>query len=231
MFEFKKFSIRHDRSSMKVGTDSVLLGAWCDVNNAKTILDVGTGCGILALMLAQRNQDVVVDAIDIDHNSVLQAKDNFNNSPWGIRLNAIEQDFTCYKTNKKYDLIVSNPPFFSNGILPENIARTNARHTITLTYQSLILNAKSLLSNSGKIAIVAPFDCFQEILDVCNNNDLYISNIVNIKTTPCKVPKRILIEITNQPKDMVTSTLIIADTQNEYTEEFRQLCSPFYLNL
>lgn len=231
MFRFKEFTVKHDRSSMKVGTDSVILGAWCDVSQARTALDVGTGCGIIALMLAQRNANLQVDAIDIDHDSVTQATENFSDSPWSNRLNATEQDFITLEVGKKYDLIVSNPPFFTNGILPCGEARINARHTVTLTYHSLLSKAKTLLKSEGKIAIVAPDDCLKEILNACDDNHLFISKLTHIKTSPNKSPKRVLCEITQEPNKTTSATLIITDLDNEYTEEFRNLCRSFYLAL
>ena len=123
-FRFKKFRVINDKTAMKVGTDGVLLGAWCDVSAATSVLDVGAGCGLIALMIAQRNDHAMIDAIDIDCCAVEEAYINFHDSPWGGRLNVREADFNIFANScvKKYDLIVSNPPFFSNGVMPAGVS-------------------------------------------------------------------------------------------------------------
>ena len=122
VFKFKQFAVLNDRTAMKVGTDGVLLGAWCPVEGARRVLDVGTGCGVIALMVAHRNTDAVIDAIDIDHDAIDEATLNFANSPWSERLTAIEGDFNNLNTAVGYDLIVSNPPYFTDSLLPPDEA-------------------------------------------------------------------------------------------------------------
>ncbi len=229
MFRFKQFAVEHDRSSMKVGTDGVLLGAWCDVARASSALDVGTGCGVIALMLAQRNPSLRVDAIDIDHDSVEQARDNFEASPWSDRLMAIEGDFKVVELARKYDLIVSNPPFFVNGILPPAEARKNARHTQSLTYAQLLSRAKSLLADAGKIAIVSPVDVSEVILDACAENQLCVNRMTEVLSIENTPPKRLLWEITRSIVSMQCDTLTIEKIPGEFTEEYRALCRDFYL--
>ena len=229
MFRFKQFSVEHDRSSMKVGTDGVLLGAWCDVTGARRALDVGTGSGVIALMLAQRAPGLIVDAIDIDHDSVVEAQGNFSHSPWGYRLCAIEGDFSTMELPGKYDIIVSNPPFFTNGVLPPLHQRMNARHTQSLTYGQLLSRAQSLLTNAGKISFISPADVAEVILDTCSSNNLYISKItevISVKNTP---PKRLLWEMTNVECVTSRGVLTIENTPGDFTEEYRELCRDFYL--
>lgn len=214
---------------MKVGTDSVLIGAWSDVSSARRALDVGTGCGVIALMLAQRGHGLKVDAVDIDHDSIVEANGNFTRSPWGDRVNAIEGDFTAVEYPEKYDLIVSNPPFFTNGVLPSGMARMNARHTCSLTYRDLLTRAKSLLADAGKIAIVSPVDASKEILEVCGDILLYVSKVTFIVPIEGMEPKRILWEFTPLECHTERNTLVIEKIPGEYTEEFRALCRDFYL--
>lgn len=214
---------------MKVGTDSVLIGAWSDVSDARRALDVGTGCGVIALMLAQRQLGLTVDAVDIDHDSAVEATGNFERSPWADRLTAHEGDFTAIGLPEKYDLIVSNPPFFTNGVLPPEASRKNARHTCTLTYDALLCKASSLLNDAGKIAIVSPVDVSKEILEACNNNGLYISKVTEVVSVAGLPPKRLLWEFVKNATETVRETLTIEKFPGEYTEEYRALCRDFYL--
>ena len=214
---------------MKVGTDGVLLGAWCDIQGAKRALDVGTGSGLIAMMMAQRNLALNIDAIDIDHDSITQASCNFENCQWSERLHAIEGDYVSFQLAKKYDIIVSNPPFFNNGVLPPATSRMNARHTVSLSYDQLLAKSKSLLADSGKIAIVSPADCVNVILDACGINELFVSKIVEIFSVDDKPAKRILWEITSVSTTTTHSSIVIRNSNNEFTEEYRELCKDFYL--
>lgn len=229
MFRFKQFSVEHRRSSVKVGTDGVLIGAWCDVSGVTTALDVGTGCGLIALMLAQRSSVAVIDAVDIDHDSIEESKENFKSSPWGDRLHCHECDFTKFDCGKKYDLIVSNPPFFVNGILAPNQSRRNARHTVTLTYEKLLSHAAELLEDDGKIAIISPVDVREEILDVCQDNKLFVSSITEVISVARKEPVRLLWQISKKMCETVISELVIETSPGVYSEAYKALCQGFYL--
>lgn len=229
MFRFKHFQVEHDRSSMKVGTDGVLLGSWCDVSSAHRVLDVGTGCGLIALMVAQRNSIATVDAIDVDAASIAEATSNFEKSPWGNRLYAVNADYCTFESVEKYDLIVSNPPFFTNGILSPNEIRRNARHTQSLTFEQLIVKSKSLLTDAGILSIVTPTDAYKEILDMCKVNNLYVSNICNVFSMPGLQPKRLLWKIVKTPVQTVTDGLVIESSPGCYSDDFINLCRDFYL--
>ena len=139
---------------MKVGTDGVLLGAWCPVEGASRVLDVGTGCGVIALMIAQRNVEAIIEGIDIDEAAIDEAIFNFEQSPWSNRLTARLQDFNGMGGEKRYDLIVSNPPYFTHGVLPTGDARVQARHTRSLTYGGLIDGASRLLTATGSLSLI-----------------------------------------------------------------------------
>ena len=229
MFRFKHFQVEHDRSSMKVGTDGVLLGSWCDVSSAHRVLDVGTGCGLIALMVAQRNSIATVDAIDVDAASIAEATSNFGKSPWGNRLYAVNDDYCTFESVEKYDLIVSNPPFFTNGILSPKEIRRNARHTQSLTFEQLIVKSKSLLTDAGILSIVTPTDAYKEILDMCKVNNLYVSNICNVFPMPGVQPKRLLWKIVKTPVQTVTDGLVIESSPGCYSDDFINLCRDFYL--
>ena len=148
-FIFKQFKIQQDNTAMKVGTDGVLLGAWADSENATNILDIGTGTGLIALMLAQRNLKANITAIEIDEQASLQASENFNNSPWEIRLSIKNLKLQDFVVEEKFDLIVSNPPFFNNTFQANSSERNIARQTETLSFNELLKNTASLLSENG----------------------------------------------------------------------------------
>lgn len=229
MFRFKQFQVEHDRSSMKVGTDGVLLGSWCDVSHASRVLDVGTGCGLIALMVAQRNSISIVDAIDIDVASVSQAAENFKKSPWSERLNAINADYCTFECTNKYDLIVSNPPFFTNGVLSPNEVRRNARHTQSLTFEQLIVKSKSILTDAGILSIVTPVDVYKDILDICMANGLYVSKICNVYPVSNLPVKRLLWNIVMTPTKTICNDLVIEASPGNYSDDFINLCRDFYL--
>lgn len=233
-FRFKRFEVLNDRTAMKVGTDGVLLGAWCDVAGARRVLDVGTGCGVIALMVAQRNAEAIIDAIEIDGASAQEAALNFSRSPWSERLHVVACDFNSVEawwSGEKYDLIVSNPPFFTNGILPPDASRMSARHTQHLTYGQLLKNAGMLLTDGGKIALITPFDSVKEIIEGCVFNNLNISRKVNIVSVYGSTPKRVLWELVKYSCTMHESELVIEISPGVFSEEYVALCKDFYLKM
>ena len=183
-FRFKQFAVLNDKTAMKVGTDGVLLGAWCDVCEAKSVLDVGTGCGLIALMIAQRNADCNIDCIDIDEGAIEEARINADNSPWSDRIHPFMSDFKQFICDKKYDLIVSNPPFFNNGVLAPDKSRQNARHTVELSFEQLIHKAISLLSDKGKLCLISATDAEEEITKSCAEVGAFVNQKVVIYTKP-----------------------------------------------
>ncbi|MBQ3910329.1 MAG: methyltransferase, partial [Muribaculaceae bacterium] len=156
IFRFKQFGVLNDKTAMKVGTDGVLLGAWCNVTGARRVLDVGTGCGLIALMVAQRNQGAAVTAIDIDDEAVGEARVNVARSPWSDRVEALCVDFNDFAAQEPFDLIVSNPPFFTENVMAPDQSRNVARHSVSLTMEQLIGNSKPLLAHGGRLAFIAP---------------------------------------------------------------------------
>lgn len=232
IFKFKQFQVEHSRAAMKVGTDAVLLGAWCGVQGVRRALDVGTGCGVIALMVAQRAPEARVTAIDIDPEAVAEAADNFAASPWSDRLSARQCDFKQFApgTEEKYDLIVSNPPYFMNGVLPSGDSRTMARHTTELTYRQLLDGAKLLLDSNGRLAIVAPADCESQVLEDCAWCGYSPLRITEVAPVDGAAPKRLLWELVpRQGVETERTQLAIEHSPLNYTDEYRRLCRDFYL--
>ena len=231
IFRFKQFSVSHARSAMKVGTDGVLLGAWCSVGGCRRVLDVGTGCGLIALMVAQRNDAVRVDAIDVDAGAVADARSNFAASPWPERLNALETDFNAFEPDGPYDLIVSNPPFFSDSLLPPDAQRAVARHGGLLTYDQLVGKAAAMLTPRGMLALVTPSQARSRVLECASFARLTLLRMTSVQTAAGVDAKRILWEFGREPGPTATSVLAIRDASGGYSADYRRLCSGFYLEL
>lgn len=230
VFRFKQFAVLNDRTAMKVGTDGVLLGAWCPVAGARHVLDVGTGCGVIALMIAQRNHEAVITGIDIDHDAVQEATLNFERSPWSDRLTAVEGNFNDMSTSG-FDVIVSNPPFFTDGVLPAGDARIAARHTQSLTYRQLIEGAARLLSSHGALALISPTDAEGEIIEAATFATLPVRQVTHVIPVDGALPKRTLWLLT--PRDIAyhEDTLTIANRDGTFTQEYIELTGDFYLKM
>ncbi|MDP2889858.1 MAG: methyltransferase [Bacteroidota bacterium] len=231
-FQFKQFRIIQEQSAMKVGVDGVLIGAWADVSGAKRILDIGAGTGLIALMMAQRNPDAQIDALEIEPEAFQEAVFNADQSPWNARIQ-IElcsfQEFT-EKSDLKYDLIVSNPPYFTNGHKAPLENRATARHSDSLPLSVLISGALGLLSETGKIALVLPIESLPELMKLVVLNNLFISRICHIKPNPQKPVFRILAELTKSECIFQEETLMIEfGTHHDYTPEYKELTKDFYL--
>ena len=231
IFRFKQFAVVNERTAMKVGTDGVLLGAWCPVEDSIHVLDVGTGCGVIALMVAQRNDTSIIDAIDIDHNAIEEATLNFNNSPWSDRLTAIECDFNHMDREHCYDLIISNPPYFTNGVLPTGEARTTARHTGTLNYHQLIDGAARLLSDEGSLALITPTEAEGEVIQSSTFASLPVREIMRVIPVEGTAPKRILWLLSRRDIPYRDGTLTIAHGNGSFTSEYVALTGEFYLKM
>lgn len=229
VFRFKQFNVLNDKTAMKVGTDGVLLGAWCDVANAHRMLDVGTGCGLISLMVAQRNASALIHGIDIDDGAIAEAQYNFAQSPWTSRLSAEIADFNQFDSGA-YDLIVSNPPFFNNGVLPPSTSRTLARHSTTLTIEALIGRCSSLLSPEGVIAIITPADVELAVRRCIVQFGLGLRRFTRVVPVAGAPVKRLLWEIVASDVETVVDTITIAQENHSYTQQYRELTSGFYLD-
>lgn len=228
VFRFKQFNVLNDKTAMKVGTDGVLLGAWCDVANAHRVLDVGTGCGLISLMVAQRNASALIHGIDIDDGAIAEAQYNFAQSPWTSRLSAEIADFNQFDSGA-YDLIVSNPPFFNNGVLPPSSSRNLARHTTSLTIGALIGRSSSLLSPEGVIAIITPADVELAVRRCIVQFGLGLRRFTRVVPVAGAPVKRLLWEIVASDVETVVDTITIAQENHSYTQQYRELTSGFYL--
>lgn len=232
-FRFKHFGVSHSRSAMKVGVDGVLLGAWCSVGKGARALDVGTGCGVIALMLAQRGVEHIV-GIDIDYSSVEEATLNFRRSAWASSLEALNEDFIAYCTKCgsegiKFDVVVSNPPYFDSGVDYTQSRRMSARHDGALSPLVIINNAKSLLYPGGIISMILPSEREKEIVDRIEANGLALRRIHYVSGHANAPVKRILIECGEKVCTAETGHLILEESPGVPTEAYRAICKDFYL--
>ena len=229
-FKFKQFTVHQSRCAMKVGTDGTLLGAWTDIpSNRVRILDIGTGTGLIALMLAQRATDAMITGIDIDADAVCQARENVEVSPFASRIQIVQADVADYEA-EPFDVIVSNPPYFVESLTCPDYQRTTARHTALLTYQTLMCSAFRLLSDEGRFSVIIPFD-FRSLLESeASLAGFFMSRICGVKTTPKKCPKRYLIEFRKHPVFELDITEGIIETDPCVRSEwYQELTKDFYL--
>lgn len=279
-FRFKQFTVWHDRCAMKVGTDGVLLGTWCPLQEFRSsyltpferlfasecsgvqefrssgvtsehlnseasehftkVLDIGTGSGLIALMLAQRLPQAQITAIDIDNGAVEQAKYNFSISPWADRLQCHQQALQDLEGTGIYDLIVSNPPYFQDSLKNPNSQRALARHTDTLSYDELLANSARLLKEEGRLALVLPIEAEQQIIALAQAYALYPTHITHVYPKPGKAAKRLLIAFSRLPIAYSTSpiansllpianSLTLESETSPRSEEYKELTKEFYL--
>ncbi|CAM2826117.1 tRNA1Val (adenine37-N6)-methyltransferase [Flavobacterium frigoris] len=234
-FQFKKFVVNQDRCAMKIGTDGVLLGAWAPItNNPFSILDIGAGTGVIALMLAQRTFAEQIDALEIDEEAYEQAMDNFENSPWSDRLFCFHAglDEFVEEPEDEYDLIVSNPPFYSEDYKTESDQRDLARFQDALPFEDLIEAADLLLSENGIFAVIIPFKEEQKFLALAKEMELYPIKITHVKGTPTTEIKRSLLAFSrNEITDFPIDELTIEIARHVYTPEYIEMTKEFYLKL
>lgn len=229
-FAFKQFTVYHDRCAMKVGTDGVLLGAWTDVTSARRILDIGTGTGLIALMLAQRCE-AYIKAVDIDSDAVAQALENVAASPWKNRIEVEEQDVCRYVSDTLFDVIVSNPPYFDRALKCPDAQRSKARHTDCLDFDGLISAVVRLLHPKGSFSVVIPTDGMMQFQAVAGRNGLYLSRRTWVHTKPGADPKRVLLAFRFSAGPCVCDHLTIELTRHVYSREYTALTKDFYLKM
>lgn len=230
-FQFKQFTVNQERCAMKVGTDGVLLGAWANAPLGPCrILDIGTGTGLVALMMAQRFTEAEVVGIDIDEEAASEAQENAAASPFSDRMTIIYGDATKIEDNEGFDAIVCNPPYFVDSLTCPQDQRTLARHTISLTYEQLMKSASRLLKDDGFFSIVIPTENNDTIESAAAFAGLMISRICLIKTTPNKFPKRQLMEFRKQrSNDVDFKEEILQMIPNERSVWYRELTKGFYI--
>jgi len=231
-FRFKQFSVADNRCGQKVGTDSILLGCWANAFNLSEVLDVGTGSGLLALMLAQRFSNAAITAIEIDQSACEQARQNFEASPWANRLSAQHVDARTYTSANSFDLIVCNPPFFKASIKPSSDSRATARHNEQLSFDELMKLAATLLNQQGRFCVVLPFDRASEFVNVAAGHRLHLVRRCDVRPTPSSEPKRSLLAFGRQnPKTSDVGELVLEETRHQYTPDYVELAKDFLLKM
>lgn len=232
-FRFKQFTIHQDKSAMKVSTDACIQGAWTTIPLGITrVLDIGTGTGLLSLMLAQKNNKLEIDAIEYDKAAAEQAEENVAASSWGNNINVICADAVAYAYQHQYSLIISNPPFFNNSLLGPTAERNHARHTITLTYQALFDTISKCLAPCGLASVLLPADSVGMWEGILSANNWQVSKKLLVHPRVGTAPNRVVLLCT-QGASLHTEEehLHIRTAENIYTQEFEELMQPYYLNL
>ncbi|WP_075321879.1 tRNA1(Val) (adenine(37)-N6)-methyltransferase [Histophilus somni] len=229
-FTFKQFHIKQDRCAMKVGTDGILLGAWANIDQANTLLDLGTGTGLIALMLAQRSSEHChISAVELDPQAYLQAKDNIQQSPWANKIKIFQQDIIVFAQDceHKFDVITANPPYFKQGIDCASKQRNLARYTLTQSHLDWLNAAEKLLNLTGEIHLILPFEEGKSLQKKCG---LFCIRECKIITKAGKTPQRLLLSFSREERKCEESQLVIYDRNNQYSTEFKTLTQDFYLN-
>ena len=231
-FHFKHFSLFHHRSTMKVGTDAILLGRWVEVRPTDMVLDIGTGCGLLPLMLSQKGVSQV-DAVDIDADSIEEAKANFEASQWRDQLNVICADITDYQTDKRYDLIISNPPFFNRFSKCDSERKSRARHNdMSLSYEMLCKEVCRLLNPDGRFAVVLPVSVSVEFLKMAETNGLFLHKRMDIIPIEGEEPNRVNLELGfRKVAEIQGEIFTIRDRDKRFTPHYNEFLKDFYLGL
>lgn len=228
-FHFKQFTIKQRHSAHKVGTDGVLLGAWINTRNAQRILDIGTGTGLIALMLAQRTSgNVIIDAVEIEAEDAAQAVDNITNSCWSARIQVHHTSIQNFGPALKYDLIVSNPPFFISSLRPSEKRRSQARHTHSLSFTELLMNTKRLLNKGGCLGIVLPCPEAERFIQEAHFHQLYPYRQLELRSRKEKPIERLLIELGEKPQPVITEYLILHGEGNDWSQAYQHLTREFY---
>lgn len=231
-FHFKYFSLYHHRSTMKVGTDAVLLGRWVEVKPTDIVLDIGTGCGILPMMLAQKGVSHV-DAVDLDAVSIEEATVNFKASQWRDQLQAYCSDIADFQTDRKYDLVISNPPFFIRSFKCDADRKSRARHTdVTLSFETLCEAVCRLMDAKGRFAVVLPVTESMDFLKVADSYGLYLCKRMTIIPIEGKEPNRVNLELQfAQSAAVQEESFVIRGTDNRFTKQYKEFLEEYYLGL
>ncbi|CAM4034809.1 tRNA1(Val) (adenine(37)-N6)-methyltransferase [Flavobacterium antarcticum] len=234
-FKFKQFSVEQDLTAMKIGTDGVLLGAWSPIpSNAFSVLDIGTGTGIIGLMLAQRSSAEQIDALEIDEEAYEQATENFENSPWSDRLFCFHAglDELIEEPEDEYDLIISNPPFYTENYKTEDTQRDLARFEDAMPFEMLVEAADLLLSENGIFSVIIPFKEEESFLALAKEFELYPMKITRVKGTPTSEIKRSLLAFKRfETLEIEVDELVIETARHVYTPEYIALTKDFYLKM
>ena len=234
-FNFKQFSVQQDKCAMKIGTDAVLLGAWCPIdNNPFSVLDIGAGTGILSLMLAQRSYAEQIDALEIDEDAYEQCVENFESSPWSDRLFCFHAGLDEFidEPEDEYDIIISNPPFYSEDYKTDNSQRDLARFQDAMPFEELVEAANLLLSENGIFAVVIPFKEEERFIDLCAEVELFPVKVTRVKGSHTTSIVRSLLAFKRYDLSVLTADeLVIEINRHEYTDDYINLTKDFYLKM
>jgi tRNA1Val (adenine37-N6)-methyltransferase len=230
-FQFKQFRIIQEKAAMKVNTDGVLLGAWVDTGGVKTVLDIGTGTGVIALMIAQRC-DAIITGVEIEKNAAKEALQNIQNSHWGHRIDIQNVSFQEFASNSecKFDLIVSNPPFFTDGVKNTDPNLSMARHNHMLPFADIIAGAAKLLNENGKLAVILPFALASDFIGKARSKGLFVNRNTEIAPFSHRAPNRSLLEFGRKETTLINAQMsVFDDSKTKYSGEFVSLTREFYL--
>ncbi len=234
-FIFKQFTIEQDRCAMKIGTDGILLGAWVKLKNPYSILDIGAGTGIIGLMMAQRSDAGLIDAIEIDDDAYEQCVDNFENSPWNDRLfcyhASLDEFAEEMQDEEKYDIVISNPPFYTENYKGSNEVRNQARFADALPFENLVENVSKLLDEEGQFAVIIPFPEEEKFLKLAKESNLFPSRITRVRGKKDSPIKRSLLQLSLLENKVEKTELTIEISRHEYTPEYIELVKDFYLKM
>jgi len=228
-FEFKEFTIHQNNAAMKIGTDGILLGAWADLSDKKKGIDIGSGTGVISIMLCQRNEILEIDSIEVSERAVVDAKKNIKNCKWNKRIKLKHEDLKLFSTENKYDLIISNPPYFKKSLKPKDLDRLKARHEESLNYKDVLNFSEKHLLKNGTINLILPIDQKQEVIEYAEKFGLYVNKECIVFPKPNKNPHRLLIELSKTKKTLESQSLIIEnDGRHNYTDNYKKLTREFY---
>jgi len=231
-FKFKQFTIHQDKTAMKIGTDSILFGSWLKMNPCyKSILDIGSGTGLLSLMMAQKNPESSITALEIDVDAYSQAQGNIANSRWTNRIDLVHTNANLWKSIKKYDLLISNPPYFENSLLGENSARTKARHQVDFKIEDLLSLWEKNGSEKSELACVLPYDQAEILINLAVNKSYFLKHQTLVRSTKEGKVIRQLLLFSKEKAPMVMSELCIYTLGKQYTKAYIDLTVDFYLGL
>ena len=229
VFRFRHFEVRQESSAMKVGTDSMVLGALVQSENPKAILDIGTGTGVLALMMAQKFPEATIVAVEIEPTAAAEAKQNMENSPWPDRLTVVETDINNLRTNQKFDLIISNPPFYTGGLLNTNAQRAQARHVFALPFDVLFSKAANMLQEDGDFWMIAPSSDAELVQIAATKVNLFPRRRIEIYgKVGGAVVRTVLCFSLKAPKYIVCNQLTIRELDGKYTADYIALTADFH---
>ncbi len=232
MFRFKKFEIEDANCAHKVGTDGTLLGAWATVENANYVLDIGTGSGLIALMVAQRTvESTAIEAIELSQAAYEQAIENTAQSPWAEKVKIHHTSLQQFQSQQKFDCIISNPPYFNNSFKPPNQSRVAPRHTDTLSFEELIAHSKRLLTDSGKLNLILPYAEGLQFIELARQQSLFVTRQWSFRTRKEKPIERWLLELSQIPAGAESNEILLYTKGEEWSDQYKSLTRDFYLNL